>query len=218
MKAKLIAAISIFFLIVFTGAVYIITQSKINEKIITTNNQNDPERMCCAGNLGNNQVSDNSVYLLEENWKSQNNKTIKWSSLKGTTRIMAMIFANCTYACPVIINDMKKVKSSLSDRELKNVKFMLVSIDPERDTPEALKDLALIQHLNPNRWMLLTSNENNVSELAAVLGFNYKREKDGSFSHSNIISVLNKGGEIAYQHFGLNKDINDVVESIKKLN
>lgn len=215
---KLLIVLSVFFITISAGAVYVISQSKSNEGKLSADNENEPERLCCSGNTGVNDVSDNSVYLLDEEWKTQNNSALRWSSLKGTTRIMAMIFTSCTYACPVIVNDMKKIETALSHDDLKKIKFLLVSIDPERDTPEALKEYARAHKLDLNRWQLLTSNESNIAELAAVMGFKYKKEKNGSFSHSNIISVLNKGGEIAYQHFGLNKDINDVVEEIKKIN
>lgn len=128
---------------------------------------------------------------------------------------MAMIFANCTYACPIIVNDMKNIENSLTKKELDKTNFVLISIDPDRDTPEALKQFAERFGLDLKRWKLLTSNKNNVDELSAVLGFKYKEENDGGFSHSNIINIINSNGEVVSQHFGLNQKIRNIVTELK---
>ena len=72
-----------------------------------------------------------------------------------------------------------------------------------------LKHLKALETGNINYifvWVKI-GDENGISELAAVLGFKYKKEPDGSFSHSNIINVLDENGIMAYQHFGLNQDV-----------
>jgi cytochrome oxidase Cu insertion factor (SCO1/SenC/PrrC family) len=63
---------------------------------------------------------------------------------------------------------------------------------------------------------LLTGRDEDISSLAAVLGFKYKKEDDGSFSHSNQIFVLDKEGELEYEHTGLNQDVTDVVSRLDK--
>lgn len=218
MKKSFLVLMILAFTMILTGAIVVVTnQSKQEYQSEKKNNSKKTEvKSCCSSEMENEEANENSVYLLNEAWKTSNNKTINWANLKGTPRIMAMIFTNCTYACPVIVNDMKKVEAGLSKKDLDRVKFLLVTIDPERDTPEAMTNFAKNMNLDLNRWELLTSNENNVSELAAVLGFKYKQEKDKSFSHSNIITVLNSEGEIAHQHFGLNQNIEDVIEAVHK--
>lgn len=218
MKKNIIIISVLFGLIVLTGALLIIANETNQEKQTNKNSKNSEEKKsCCASDIGSDEYSENSIFLLDGEWKSENNKNVEWNSLKGTNYVVTMIFTSCTYACPVIVNDMKKVEAELSGRELDKVKFLLVSIDPERDTPKALMNFAKQHSLDLNRWQLLTSDKSNVSDVAAVLGIKYKKEADGSFSHSNIITVLNKEGEIQLQHFGLNKNVSDVVEAIKNL-
>jgi len=180
--------------------------------IIEAKQTSSEVKSCCA-DLKNDKANDNSIYQLESVWKTEAGKKITLSDLKGKTQVMAMIFANCTYACPLIVNDMKKIESKIHRND---VDFLLVSIDSKRDTPEALTQYAKNNKLDLKRWHLLTGDENGISELAAVLGFKYKKEPDGSFSHSNIINVLDKNGVVAYQHFGLNQDVQDVIEEINK--
>lgn len=171
------------------------------------------KKSCCAG-VESGTASENSVYQLESKWKTEDGKNVTLSNLKGKKQIMAMVFTNCAYACPLIVNDMKKIESQINRDD---INFLLISIDPKRDTPEALMQFAKNNKLDLKRWRLLTGDEGGISELAAVLGFKYKKENDGSFSHSNIINVLNERGEIIYQHSGLNQGVKDVLETIKKL-
>lgn len=179
------------------------------------------EASCCSGemeSMSDGNFSESSIYQVNSNWKNQFGNGINIGDLKGKTQVFAMIFANCTYACPIIANDMRKIEQSLSKEELQNVQFTLVSIDPERDTPERLKKFASDQELNLGRWQLLTGERNDIDDLAALTGFRYKKENDGSFSHSNIITILNKDGEIIHQQVGLNQDITKTVKIVKNQN
>ncbi len=217
-KNILIITVTLSFMVLF-GTAFVISQSLPQETKSKKSGVNQKiEKSCCTHEMKSEEISENSVFLLESEWKNENNKKVNLASLKGTNYVISMIFTSCTYACPVIVNDMKKVEEKLSGKDFKDIKFLLVSIDPERDTPKALLEFANRYNLDLNKWQLLTSNESNVSELAAVLGFKYKRENDGSYSHSNIISILNKEGEVAYQHFGLNKDVGDIIETVKSIN
>jgi protein SCO1 len=50
---------------------------------------------------------------------------------------------------------------------------------------------------------LLHGDEESVREIAALLGVKYKQEADGSFAHSNLVTILNSEGEIVHQRAGL---------------
>jgi protein SCO1/2 len=62
----------------------------------------------------------------------------------------------------------------------------------------------------------LRSTEDNTREFAAVLAVNYKQISPMEFSHSNIISVFNRDGELIYQQEGLAVNNTKTVEAINK--
>ena len=226
MKRFIYASIGIFILLGI-GSYFAFSQKSSNElnsdhsfkNVNSTGVMDDKEKKsCCSHNMDSEKISENSVYQLESVWKNESNKEIKLSDFKGKNVVIAMIFANCTYACPIIINDMKRIESELSNKELKNTKFILVSIDPERDTPEVLYDLSKRQNLDQKRWTLLTGTQDDVRELAAVFGFKYQKDEKGDYSHSNLINILNDDGEIVYQYEGLNKGISEAVTQVSMLN
>lgn len=53
-------------------------------------------------------------------------------------------------------------------------------------------------------------------ELAALLGVNYAEDSRGQFAHSNIITLLNAEGEIAFQLTGLKQDSAPLIAAIEK--
>jgi protein SCO1 len=213
MKRALIISASLS--VILLGVVFylMIGVKNVESASIKETNQISTEKKSCCTEEKNERPSNSSIYQLESVWKTEAGNKIILGDMKGKKQIMAMVFANCTYACPLIVNDMKKIETKINRND---VSFLLISIDPKRDTPEALTQYAKNNKLDLKRWHLLTGDENGISELAAVLGFKYKKETDGSFSHSNIINVLDENGEVAYQHFGLNQDVQDVIEAINK--
>lgn len=209
------AAISIT-LIAFSG-----TDSNETYAEVQQEKQKDKDASCCAtdhGEMPKGDYTENSIYQVNSDWTNQFGNSINIGDLRGKTQVFSMIFANCTYACPILANDMRRIEQSLSNKELKDVQFTLVSIDPERDTPERLMKFAKDQNLKLAHFQLLTGTRNDIDDLAALTGFRYKKENDGSFSHSNIITILNKEGEIVHQQVGLNQDITKTVNVIKNKN
>jgi len=214
--------ITIISLILITGIsiAYISTTGSepVEEEITIRQEKPKVKESCCAGDMetmSSKQLSENSIYQVNSTWKNQFGNDVNITELKGKTQVFTMIFANCTYACPILINDMKRIEEKLSKGDLNNVQFTLVSIDPERDTPAKLKEFAMNQNLNLGRWQLLTGSRSDIDDLAALLGFRYKKENDGSFSHSNIITILNKEGEVVHQQIGLTQDISQSISIIK---
>ena len=47
-----------------------------------------------------------------------------------------------------------------------------------------------------------------------LLGVKYRQDGRGQFSHSNLITVLNAQGEIAYQRAGLAGDVSDAAKAV----
>ncbi|REG98573.1 SCO family protein [Flavobacterium aquicola] len=167
-------------------------------------------------------ISDLSIYNLPSKWTTQNGQNIEMKDLRGKVLVMVMIYTSCKSACPRLVADMRNIESRLPSDVKENVKLVLVSIDPEVDTPKRLKDFSIENKMEGDQWLFLRSTEENTREFAAVLAVNYKKISPMDFSHSNIISVFNAEGELVYQQEGLgvNSDatINKITEESTKLN
>ena len=161
--------------------------------------------------------SDKSLYQTESKWTTDANKQIKLADLKGRPQLVVMFFASCQYACPALVHDLTRIEAALRPEWRDKVGITLVTFDTKRDTPEALAKFREVRSLPEANWTLLNGTDDDVLELAALLGVKYKEEANGQFAHSNLITVLNADGEIVHQLVGLGQDINATVRELGKL-
>jgi protein SCO1 len=148
-------------------------------------------------------ASDFSVYDLETRWRDQDGADRVLASLRGKTQVVAMVYTHCTHTCPAIVAEMKRLEAALPAEERAKVGFVLVSLDPDRDDPAQLKTFATSMRLPADAWTLLTSDEDAVRELAALLGIRYRAEADAQISHSNTYLVLDADGRMVHRQDGV---------------
>lgn len=164
-----------------------------------------------------NEITDLSIYNLPSVWTTQDKEKIKLIDLRGHVVVMVMIYTSCKVACPRLVADMRRIEAQVPETQKDRVKFVLVSIDPETDTPEILKKFAVENEMDSEQWIFLTGSESDTREFAAVLAVNYKQISPSDFSHSNIISVFDQGGELAYQKEGLDANHAATIAKIREL-
>ena len=159
---------------------------------------------------------DQSVYQLESLWNTQAKEEVQLKTFMGSPTVLAMVYSSCKNACPRIISDMKTIQSQVEKSHPGKVQFVLVSMDPEVDTPERLTELAKKSDLD-QQWRLLQGKSDDVMELAAVLGVKYRKISETDYAHSNLITVLNADGEIKHREEGLGVDPQKTVEALNQL-
>ena len=153
-----------------------------------------------------------SVYDLDARWRDQTGAARQLSSLRGRTRVIAMIYTRCSTTCPFTVAEMKRIEREAPG----DAGFVLVSLDPARDDPARLAAFAAERALDASRWTLLDGSDDSVRELAAVLGVRYRRLSPEELAHSNALTVLDGDGVVAYQHAGLDA-ADDVMKALASL-
>ena len=168
---------------------------------------------CCTEEKLAVPLSAHSLYQLDANWTNDAGATVQLATLHGRPVVAAMFFANCQYACPIIVSEMKRLGDTLTADVRARTQFVLVSFDSARDTPEALKAYRERMALGAD-WTLLHGDPAAVQELAMLLGVKYKQDARGQFSHSNQITILNPEGEIVHQRAGLMGDVSEAAKAV----
>jgi protein SCO1/2 len=161
-------------------------------------------------------VDEASIYQLESTWTRADGQKASLSSLRGKVRVLAIFYSSCEFACPVIVGRMKSLQAAIPAERRGDVGFVLVSMDPGKDDPARLVEYAKRMELDEN-WTLLKGADTDVRELAALLGFRYRKEPDGEFAHSNMISVLDREGRLVHQGVGLDADVNEAASKVTGL-
>lgn len=156
-------------------------------------------------------LSDRSIYQLGATWTNDGGKPVTLVSFRGKPVIVAMFFAQCEYACPILVHDIKRLQAALPETLRNQTQLVLVTFDTERDTPEALRAFRERMSLDL-RWTLLRGESEAVQELAMLLGVKFKKDARGQFAHSNLLTLMNAEGEIVHRHGGLNGDISEAAK------
>jgi protein SCO1/2 len=138
---------------------------------------------------------DRSIYALSMSLTDQNGHRVGLDVFRGRPVFIGMFYGTCPSACPLLISTIRRAMSQLDASTDAEVRVLLVSFDSERDTPDALRAIAAQRGLDV-RWRLASAPDDQVRDLAAVLGIQYRKLPDGSFSHSSSIVLLDRTGAI----------------------
>lgn len=157
-----------------------------------------------------------SLYHDTDVFTNQDGKKVQLKDFSGKVTVASMIFTHCAYACPRLTEDIKAISAKLDALGIKEVHYVLVSFDTHRDDPARLRTFAAEMGLD-QRWTLLQGSKEAVRQLSVLLNVQYEKGPDGSFAHSNLISVLDGQGRITTQLEGLEADNRDMVASIQQL-
>jgi len=100
----------------------------------------------------------------------QDGRTVNFYDLvKGRTVAIDLIYTTCQYACPLESARLARMQQILGDRMGKDIFFISISIDPEHDTPAALKEYAKKYDAGPG-WIFLTGKQDDIDMLSKKLG------------------------------------------------
>jgi len=121
---------------------------------------------------------------------TQDGKTVHFYDdlIKGRIVAIDLMYTSCQYACPLETARLAQVQKILGDRVGKDIFFYSISIDPEHDTPEVLKEYMEKFHVGPG-WTFLTGKKEEITYLSKRLGLYYNPS-------------VNKDGHVAYLLIG----------------
>jgi protein SCO1/2 len=131
--------------------------------------------------------------------------------IKGRVVVINVFFSSCHGSCPVMMKTFQKLQDWLGDRLGKDVYLISMSVDPEMDTPEKLKEYAA--QLGAKRgWYFVTGEKQNMELALRKIGQYVAVRED----HSNIFILGNETTGLWKKAFGLAKieDLIAIVESV----
>lgn len=160
-------------------------------------------------------LPDQSIYNLDSTWTDQNGREVRFSELAGHPRIIAMVFTKCPSACPLIVQDIKTVRSRLTPEQQENLQVSLFSFD-EQETKDTLSSFATKYKLDAKSWSVLRASKTSVAELAGVLSIHYKRLPSGEFVHANALFLVDEQGTIIAKSEGLGSAQKDFTEAVER--
>lgn len=156
-----------------------------------------------------------SIFDLALGVIDQDGRQMGLADLRGHVTVAAMVYTSCTSVCIMVTEQMKAIEQQLAAVD-DDVRYVLFSLDPGRDTPDAMRAFARDHKLDGSRWRLMAASEDGVRDLAAVLGVKYQQEENGEFAHSAMIFVIDDDGIVLHRQVGVGKDSRELVAAVQR--
>ena len=151
---------------------------------------------------------------------NQNGKLLFKKDFLGQPVAINFIFTRCRNAqmCPASTQCMKRLADELDKYpELKNIKLISVSFDPQNDSPGILNTYAAGYGINWVRHHFLTGDANQIKDLMRQYGI-LTTQSDGTIIHNAALIIVSPEGRIIHRREGAQFDPVDVADYLLKLN
>ncbi len=118
-------------------------------------------------------------------------ETVTLADLAGHPLVLGALFSTCAGPCPSIARSLKRLQDDLAGTD---VRLVVVSVDPEVDTPEILAHYALRVGADPARWTFLTGTEVAVRAFVQQgLFLAVERASEGLTHDTRLLAVDRRG-------------------------
>jgi protein SCO1 len=152
-------------------------------------------------------------YFTDVELLDQNGRKLRFYNdvLKGKTVVINALFTTCPNVCPPMSRNFERIQAAVGERLGKDVFLVSITVDPENDTPEKLKQYADRFHARPG-WLFLTGKKEDVDSALYKLG-QYVEQKD---QHKTIMIIGNEATGLWKKAFGLAsaEDLIKLVEEV----
>ena len=141
-------------------------------------------------------------------------QSVNLNTLKGKVWVADFIFTTCTMACPIMTGNMNTIHKRYKKND--DLRLVSISVYPEYDTPEVLKEYASQYDANTDKWHFLTGKEATVKNVIKN-GFKIGDDEDIIF-HSEKFALVDKNGMIRSYYNGMKtEDMDKLKKDINRL-
>ncbi len=132
-------------------------------------------------------------------------------ALAGKVWIANVIFTRCTATCPVQTANLALLQKSLSHAPgHEDLRLISISIDPDFDRPEVMRDYAAKYDADTSTWKFLTGGRNEIYQITGegfkLPVFEGSNTGEGIMSHSPKFVLVDRGGKIVSYFEGTDLD------------
>lgn len=135
---------------------------------------------------------------------NQDSETISLTKFHGKAKVMSFMYTSCVTAtmCPMTTRKFKKLQGSLDEKSDKKTVFLLVSFDPERDSPGLLKKYGEMYEIDFHNWHFLTAEKQILEKVIDDYQIIAEKQESGVFRHSMITFLIDKNNNLRKMYIG----------------
>ena len=148
---------------------------------------------------------------------TQSGERLSLADLRNKILAVTFIYATCTDTCPVLTAKMVSLQRRLGADFGPRVHFVSITVDPEVDTPEALRRYADAQGADRNGWSFLTGTPDEIRSVIRAYGGFARKNPRGDVDHLYITSLVDRNGAMRVQYLGYRFDADEMYRDLKSL-
>jgi protein SCO1/2 len=148
---------------------------------------------------------------------SQDHKRVSLHDFHGKVVAIAFIYTYCTDVCPMLTAHMASVQEKLGSTFGSKIDFVSITVDPERDTPDVLKEYAQNFGADLKGWSFLTGDPAVVHEVGRKYGVIAKKAANGEVDHTLLTSLVDPNGILRVQYLGVRFDLEEFRDDLVSL-
>jgi len=118
-------------------------------------------------------------------WRDDVGAPQRFVQWRGKPFVLTMMYTSCDGTCPRTLTQLRQLSEQYA-REHKQAEFVVVTLDPENDTPEQLRMYRQMKAL-PATWHLWTGSRAETDELLSLLGIHVMAMESHTVHDSKIV-------------------------------
>ena len=147
----------------------------------------------------------------------QDGRRLSLKELRGKVVVVTFIYTACADACPLLTAKMAALQDDLGSDFGSKIFFVSITVDPERDTPEALTRYAQVHGANLAGWAFLTGTPVEIRTVARQYGIYAKMQATGDIDHTFLTSLVDQRGTLRVQYMGVRFDPEELLRDLQSL-
>lgn len=139
------------------------------------------------------------------------------TDLRGKVLALTFIYLSCTDTCPLLTAKMVAIQRRLGADFGPRIGFVSITVDPEVDTPEALRRYAKALGANVDGWSFLTGTRAEIDDVLRRYGVVARKNQRGDVDHLFLTSLIDRKGALRVQYLGTRFDPAEMQADLQKL-
>jgi protein SCO1/2 len=137
---------------------------------------------------------------------SQDGNPVTLIGLRGKVVAVSFFYTACPAICPLLTQKLVEVQDALGEEFGKKIAFVSITVDPEHDTPEVLKDYAAAWEAKTAGWSFLSGPPEAVRDVVRRYGGYVAKTAEGAIDHTLLTSIIDPRGVLRVQYLGMRFD------------
>lgn len=131
---------------------------------------------------------------IADAWTDDQDRAVKLSQWRGRPLVLAMEYADCRFMCSIQHRKLQEIQAEADRRKL-DIDFVVLSLDPKRDTPAAWRKFREARDVKRPNWHFLTGTRAATDRAVLSLGVKWWYY-DEHILHEINITRLAASGEV----------------------